>query len=67
MFSLGIIRPALISCLIALVIEVIICIALSAHGMQAFAYYLSGSKPVAEITQIMWKASSPLPARLSTC
>jgi hypothetical protein len=27
--------------------------------MQAFAYYLSGSKVVAEITQMMWKASPP--------
>ncbi|MCJ1473309.1 hypothetical protein MMC13_001960 [Lambiella insularis] len=52
---IAIIRPALLSCLIALVVEVIICIALSTRGMQAFAYYLSGSETVAEITQTMWK------------
>jgi hypothetical protein len=33
--------------------------------MQAFAYYLSGSKVVAEITQIMWKASPLLPLHLA--
>ena len=52
---LGIVRPALVSCAIALAIEVAICIALSTRGMQAFAYYLSGSEAVAEITQTMWK------------
>ncbi|MCJ1433294.1 hypothetical protein MMC27_002653 [Xylographa pallens] len=48
-------RPALISCIIAVVIEVVICASLSTHGMQAFAYYLSDSTTVAEITQTMWK------------
>jgi hypothetical protein len=32
--------------------------------MQAFAYYLSGSKVVAEITQTMWKASPLQPLHL---
>jgi Na+-driven multidrug efflux pump len=50
-----IIRPAVISCSIALAVEVIICIALSTHGMQTFAYFLSGSEIVAQITQMMWK------------
>ena len=39
----------------ALVVEVIICIALSTRGMQSFAYFLSGSEVVAQITQMMWK------------
>lgn len=46
-------------------IEVTICIALSTRGMQAFAYYLSGSEVVAEITQRMWKASSLQPPHLT--
>jgi hypothetical protein len=49
----------------ALVIEVTICIPLSTRGMQAFAYYLSGSKVVAEITQTMWKASPLQPLHLT--
>ncbi|EED18792.1 hypothetical protein TSTA_125100 [Talaromyces stipitatus ATCC 10500] len=36
-------------------ILVVICIALSTHGIQSFAYFLSGSKIVAQITQLMWK------------
>ena len=47
------IRLALISCCVALVVEVIICIALSTHGVQTFAYFLSSSEVVAQITQIM--------------
>ncbi|KAJ5970952.1 uncharacterized protein N7479_000870 [Penicillium vulpinum] len=49
------IRPALRSCLIVLVFETIICIALSLRGIEAFAYYLSDSSIVAKITQTMWK------------
>jgi len=48
-----IIRPALLSCSVALVVEVVICIALSTRGMQSFAYFLSGSEVVAQITQMM--------------
>ncbi|KAK6832724.1 hypothetical protein RU639_004013 [Aspergillus parasiticus] len=48
-------RPAFTSCGIALVFEVILCIALSIHGIQGFAYYLSGSTVVAQITQRIWK------------
>jgi len=33
--------------------------------MQAFAYYLSGSKVVAEITQIMWKVGLLLSSHLT--
>jgi hypothetical protein len=56
------IRPSLISCCVALVVEVIICIALSTHGMQTFAYFLSGSETVAQITQMMWKVvATPVP------
>ncbi|OQD93116.1 hypothetical protein PENSOL_c035G05025 [Penicillium solitum] len=49
------IRPALHSCLIALVFETIMCVALSLRGVEAFAYYLSDSTVVAKITQTMWK------------
>jgi hypothetical protein len=54
-YVLGIIRPALISCLVVLIIEVILCIVLSTRGIQSFAYFLSNSEAVAEITQMMWK------------
>ncbi|KAJ5692626.1 hypothetical protein N7462_002049 [Penicillium macrosclerotiorum] len=50
-----IIRPAALSCIIALIFEVIICIALSIRGIGEFAYYLSDSRQIAEITQRMWK------------
>ncbi|KAJ5372306.1 hypothetical protein N7517_004312 [Penicillium concentricum] len=49
------IRPALRSCTIVLVFETTMCIALSLRGIEAFAYYLSDSRVVASITQIMWK------------
>ncbi|KAE8383753.1 hypothetical protein BDV26DRAFT_250731 [Aspergillus bertholletiae] len=48
-------RPAFKSCVIALVFEVIMCIALSIRGIRGFAYYLSGSTVVAQITQRIWK------------
>ena len=54
---LGLIRPALISLVIALGFEVIICVSLSTHGIQAFSFYLSQSNAVAEITQTMWKVN----------
>ncbi|KAL9119008.1 MAG: hypothetical protein Q9187_004435, partial [Circinaria calcarea] len=53
---LGIIRPALVSSIIALVFEVIMCICLSTRGMQPFAYYLSQSPRVAEITETMFRS-----------
>ncbi|OQE37162.1 hypothetical protein PENCOP_c010G00307 [Penicillium coprophilum] len=49
------IRPALRACVIVLVFETTMCIALSLRGIEAFAYYLSGSNVVANITQTMWK------------
>jgi hypothetical protein len=48
-------RPAFVSCLIALVVEIPFCIFLSLWGIHGFAYYLSGSESVAAITQNMWK------------
>jgi Na+-driven multidrug efflux pump len=55
---LGMIRPALLSISIALVFETIMCIALSIHGIESFAHYLSNSTVVAKITQTMWKVSA---------
>ncbi|KAJ5154264.1 uncharacterized protein N7500_009703 [Penicillium coprophilum] len=49
------IRPALRACVIVLVFETTMCIALSLRGIEAFAYYLSDSSVVADITQTMWK------------
>ncbi|PMD38401.1 hypothetical protein L207DRAFT_514310 [Hyaloscypha variabilis F] len=48
-------RSAWRSCLIALALEVPICIFLSLWGIKQFAFYLSESEPVATITQHMWK------------
>ena len=51
-----IIRPALTSLMIALIIEVSLAIILSFVGLKSFAYYLSKSNEVAEITAYMWKS-----------
>ncbi|KAK0115524.1 hypothetical protein ONS95_000198 [Cadophora gregata] len=48
-------RPAWISCIIALAIEIPFCIFLSIWGIDGFAFYLSQSEPVANITQRMWR------------
>ncbi|KAL2058342.1 hypothetical protein ABVK25_001070 [Lepraria finkii] len=50
-----IVHPAFISCIIALIVEVPICVCLSLRGMESFAYHLSGSTDVALITKKMWK------------
>ncbi|KAJ5657784.1 uncharacterized protein N7484_001433 [Penicillium longicatenatum] len=44
---------ALLSCGIVMVFETTVCIALSVHGIQSFALYLSASKDVAAVTQRM--------------
>lgn len=48
-------RPVLLSCLIALVFEVPLCIFLARWGARRFAYYLSGSETVSRITEKMWR------------
>lgn len=50
-----IIRPALISLLIALAIEIPLCVLLSFFGTRPFARYLSNSDAVAKITAHMWR------------
>ncbi|RMZ66325.1 hypothetical protein GMOD_00005439 [Pyrenophora seminiperda CCB06] len=50
-----VIRPALILLLIALAIEVPLCIFLSFFGTRPFARYLSNSDAVAKITARMWR------------
>jgi hypothetical protein len=52
---LTIARPALRSCLIALAIEIPICLFLSFYGARRFAMYLSEDMVVAVITEKMWK------------
>ncbi|KAJ5780659.1 hypothetical protein N7457_005819, partial [Penicillium paradoxum] len=52
---LEIMRPAIRACVVALVFETVLCIALSLRGIEEFAHYLSGSRTVASITQTMWK------------
>lgn len=51
----AIIRPAIISSMIALAVEVPVCIFLSVWGMQEFAFYISNSTEVAIITRKMWR------------
>ncbi|KAH0397588.1 hypothetical protein KCU89_g8117, partial [Aureobasidium melanogenum] len=50
-----IIRPALFSCLIALAVEIPLCIFMSEYGARRFAFYLSESSTVAQITAHMWR------------
>ncbi|TVY84045.1 hypothetical protein LSUE1_G003681 [Lachnellula suecica] len=52
---LAIIRPALISILVALSIEIPLCLFLAFLGARPFARYLSGSGTVARITAHMWQ------------
>ncbi|KAI9720952.1 MAG: hypothetical protein M1828_005424 [Chrysothrix sp. TS-e1954] len=51
----GILKPAFTSSIIALVVEVPLCIFLSIFGCRPFALYLSGSATVADITEHMWR------------
>jgi hypothetical protein len=48
-----IIQPALYSCIIALAIEIPLCIFMSEYGTLHFSYYLSSSHPVSVITAKM--------------
>lgn len=48
-------RLAFRSCIIALAIEVPLCIFLAEYGARRFAFYLSQSQSVATITAHMWK------------
>lgn len=47
--------PALISCLIALAIEIPLCILLSTVGAKPYAHWISSSDAVAAITAHMWQ------------
>ncbi|KAL9599256.1 MAG: hypothetical protein Q9219_003958 [cf. Caloplaca sp. 3 TL-2023] len=51
----AVIKPALTSLSIALVVEVPLCIFLAIFGCRPFALYLSGSAAVANITTHMWQ------------
>ncbi|KAK4565651.1 hypothetical protein LTR86_003499 [Recurvomyces mirabilis] len=51
----SIVKPALTSCGIALVIEIPLCLFLSFYGAQRFALFISGSSAVSEICAKMWR------------
>ena len=51
-----IIKPALLSCLIVLVVEIPLCLFMSFYGAERFALYLSASPDVAKITAKMWRS-----------
>ncbi|KAI8152461.1 hypothetical protein K4K49_009488 [Colletotrichum sp. SAR 10_70] len=48
-------RPALLSLIIAVIIEVPMCLFLTYFGARPFARYLSGSDEVADVTAMMWR------------
>ncbi|KAI0390716.1 hypothetical protein F5Y17DRAFT_471425 [Xylariaceae sp. FL0594] len=48
-------RPALTSLLLALVVEVPVAVFLSLFGARPFAFYLSASHDVADVTAYMWR------------
>jgi len=48
-------RPAIVSCAIALAVEIPLAIFLSRFGARPFALYLSDSEPVARIVAHMWQ------------
>ncbi|KAH0366943.1 hypothetical protein KCU65_g4920, partial [Aureobasidium melanogenum] len=50
-----IVRPVLLSCLIALAVEIPLCIFMSEYGARRFAFYLSESHIVSQITAKMWR------------
>ncbi|KZP06605.1 hypothetical protein FIBSPDRAFT_876383 [Athelia psychrophila] len=52
---LEITRPAFVSCLLALIVEVPLCLMLALWGAKPFAYYLSQSEVVSQIVEKMWK------------
>ncbi|KAK1990085.1 hypothetical protein LX36DRAFT_593376 [Colletotrichum falcatum] len=52
----GIARPALVSLVVALAVEVPVCLFLTFFGARPFARYLSGSDEVADVTAMMWRS-----------
>lgn len=48
-------RPALRSCVIAVAVEVPLCLFLSFYGSKGFAFFLTRSETVSLITEHMWK------------
>lgn len=54
---IGISRPAVNSALVSLAVEIPVCIFLSLLGMKEFAFYISNSERVADITKKMWQVS----------
>lgn len=55
-------RPALVSTCIALGVEIPVCIFFSIWGARSFAFWLSASDSVAEITAYMWQVRMAQPS-----
>ncbi|KAF2773212.1 hypothetical protein EJ03DRAFT_249925, partial [Teratosphaeria nubilosa] len=51
----GIVRPAVTSSLIALAVEIPLCLFLSFYGARQFAFYISESVKVSHVVAKMWK------------
>ncbi|KAF2138924.1 uncharacterized protein K452DRAFT_78163 [Aplosporella prunicola CBS 121167] len=50
-----IVRPAFVACLVLLLFEVALCVALAEAGARRFALYLSASEEAARIAAKMWR------------
>lgn len=59
--------PVLLSCSIALLFEVPLCVFLARWGARRFAYYLSGTEDVSHITEKMWRVRIGKKKRVSYC
>ena len=53
--SAEIVRPALVAVAIVFVYELVVFVALSVVGIEAFAFFLSRSTEIAAITAAMWR------------
>ncbi|TKA82177.1 hypothetical protein B0A55_02036 [Friedmanniomyces simplex] len=51
-----IVKPALLSCAIALAVEIPLCLFLSFYGARRYACWISSSLPVSRITEKMWRS-----------
>jgi hypothetical protein len=48
-------RPAIVSAIIAIAIEVPLCVFMALFGCEPFAFFLSESEKVSEIAAHMWQ------------
>jgi hypothetical protein len=49
-------RPAIVSAFIGLIYEAPICLFLSLYGIRPFSLFISASKDVADVVEMMWRS-----------